>query len=229
MRSVLGFTSTPFSTMKFAAYLAALAVIAGASFVSRRPQQPVKLALAPTEKGAPAALFDVARFGKSADEVLDGMRAAGLPWFLRRAGVRGAWDTRHPGQMTLALTWNGKTIGRYIERVEPIDADRTRAYFAFEPADMALVQRLAAPVDTTLDPPGLLRAIEAEHVRASLYGDGFRLSVLKPGAPLNLLSAFTSGVWPEPKRDADQFPLSHAEEEEASVRQAYRREAEAAP
>jgi hypothetical protein len=215
---------SPFSGLKFTAYLAALAVIAGVSLVPRGPR-PVKLPTPRNEKAAPAAMFDVVRMGKSADEVFDGMRAAGLPWFLRRAGVTGVWDTSQPGQLVMTLRWDGKIVGRYIERVEAIDADRTRAYFGFEPGDMALVQRLVAPVDSTLDAPGVLRAIEAEHVRAGLYGDGFRMSVLKPDAPLNLLSRFTSGVRPEPQRDRDDFLLNDAEQEEAVIRQAYRREA----
>ncbi len=228
MRSLLVFTSTPFSKWKFAAYLTGLAVIVGASLVSRGPPPPVRLPLPQDGKGAPSTMFDVVRFGKASDEVLEGMHAAALPWFLRRAGVKGEWDTSHAGQLVMALSWNGQHVGRYIERVEPIDADRTRAYFGFEPDDMALVQRLVAPVATTLDPQGVLRAIEAEHVRASLYGDGFRLSVLRPGAPLNLLSAFTSGVTPEPTRETDHFALDYAEEEEANIRQAYRTEAKTA-
>jgi hypothetical protein len=228
MRSFLAFTSTPFSKTKFVAYLTGLAVLAVVSFVPRGPQQPVTLALTQDGKDAPSAMFDVVRLGKAADEVLEGMRAAGLPYYLRRAGVTGDWDTSHPGQLIMTLRWDGKRVGRYIDRVEPIDADRTRAYFGFEPGDMALVQRLAARVDTTLDPQGLMRAIEAEHVRASLYDDGFRPGMLKPGAPRNLLSAFTSGVAPEPTRDTDHFPLDYAEQEEANIRQAYRREAESA-
>jgi hypothetical protein len=220
--------SSPYSSGKFAAYLAALAVLAGVSLVPRGPAPPVRLAVPQDGKAAPAAMFDVVRFGMSADEVLEGMRAAGVPWFLRRAGVTGVWEPGHAGLLILTLSLDGKRLGRYIERVEPIDADRTRAYFGFEPGDMALVGRLAAPVDTTLDPQGLLRAIEAEHVRASLYGDGFRLGVLKPDAPLNLMSSFTSGVRAELPRDRDDFPLDSEEQGQARVRDAYRREAAAA-
>lgn len=229
MISILAARNTPFSKGKFAAYLAVMALITGVSLVPRGPRETVKLTVAQDGKSAPAATFDVVRFGMAADEVLAGMRAAGLPWYLRGAGVSGVWETSHPGLLVMTLTLDGKSVGRYIERVEPIDPDRTRAYFGFEPGDPALVRRLAAPVDTTLDPEGLMRAIEAEHVRASLYGDGFRLSVLTPDAPVNLLSSFTSGVRAEPRRDRDDFELDQAEEGEARVREAYRREAEAAP
>jgi hypothetical protein len=228
MRPLLAVRSTPYSPGKFAGYLAALAVLAGVSLAPREPAPPVRLPLPLDGTTAPAAAFDVVRFGMSAGEVLEGMRAAGVPWYLRRAGVTGAWDTSRPGQLVMTLSLDGKSVGRYIERVEAIDADRTRAYFGFEPGEPALVRRLVAPVDTTLDPEGLMRAIEAEHVRASLYGDGFRLSVLKPDAPVNLLSGLTSGVRAEPRRDRDDFQLDQDEEYEARVREAYRREAEEA-
>jgi hypothetical protein len=226
MNSFFAFTASPFSRTKFVAYLGGLAAIAAVSFVPLGSHPPERILLAQDGKGAPAALFDLVRFGRPADEVVESLRQAGIPWFLRRAGVTDQMDASHPGQLVITLVWNSRVVGRYIERVEPIDADRTRVYIAFEPGDMALVRRLAAPVDTTLDPQSLLRVTLAEHVRASIDGDGFRLRVLKPGAPGNQLSAIFGALAHETRRDSDDFPLDEAEQEDATIRHAYRDEAE---
>ncbi len=228
MISVFAFSPSRFSKAKFVIYLLGLAAIAGLSFVPFGPLPPEPIVLSQEEGGTGGALFDLLRFGKPSEEVRDALPAIGIPWFLRRAGVTGKIDASDPAQLVMTLTRNGKGFGRYIERVQPIDADRSRLYIAFEPDDMALVRDLAAPIDTTLDPPGLLRVTLAEHVRSSIDGGGFRLSVLRPGAPRNPLTALFGALRVEPRRDTDNFPLEGADRGEAAIRQAYRDEAKRA-
>jgi hypothetical protein len=228
MMSVFALSASPFSKSKFAGYLVGVAAIAGLSFVHFGPLAPEPVALTRDGAGAEGALFELQRFGRPADELRDRLPGIGIPWFLRRAGVLGQVDLRDPAQVVITLAWGGKIVGRYIERTQPIDADRTRLYVAFEANDMALVRRLAAPIDTTLDPPSLLRVTMAEHVRASIDGDGFRLSVLKPDAPRYKLDALFGALTPQPSRDTDNFALGDADREDAAIRQAYRDEAKRA-
>ena len=228
MISIRAFSTFPFSKARFAAYLLGVAAIAGLSFVHFGPRPPEPVVLKQEAGGTDGTVFELVRFGKPSDEVRNSLPAIGIPWFLRRAGVTGNIDARDPTQLVITLTRDGKDIGHYIERVQPIDADRTRLYIAFEPNDMAQVQRLAAPIDTTLDPQSLLRTTLAEHVRCSLDGGGFRLSVLRPGAPRNPLDAIFAKLKTEPRRDTDTFPLDGRDSGEAAIRKAYRDEAERA-
>jgi len=225
---LLAFSTSPLNKPKLAAYLLAMAAIAGFSWAPLGPRAGAPVALPQDGGGPPRAVFALLRFGKPADEVLEHLPAIGIPWFLRRAGVTGTVSASGPGQIDIALSWNGSAVGRYTERVQPIDADRARVYFAFEPGDMALVQRLAAPIDSSLDPLSLLRMTLAEHVRSSLDGDGFRINVLKPDSPRHKLDALFGGIRAEPRRDSDDFQLDDADLEEASIRKAYRDEAERA-
>lgn len=228
MMPVFAFSMSPFSRTKFAAYLLGLAAVAGLPLTPAGPRAAEPFALKQDGPGAQGAVFDLLRFAKPSHEILEGLPTIGIPWFMRRAGVAGQASASDPSQLVITLAWDGKIVGRYIERVQPIDADRTRLYLAFEPADMALVRRLAAPIDSTLDPLSLLRVTLAEHIRSSMDGDGFRLSVLEPDAPRSKLTAIAGALRAESRRDSDIFPLSGPDSEEAAVRQAYRDEAERA-
>ncbi len=230
MMSLFAFSASPFSKMKFAAYLLGLAAIAGLSFNPLGPHAAKPVVMEQDGAAAPGTEFELLRFGQPSDEVLDSLEGVGIPWFLRRAGVTGEIGARYPGQsapgqIVITLMWDGKTVGRYIERVQPIDEDRTRVYLAFEPTDMALVRRLAAPVDTTLDPLSLLRVTGAEHIRCSMDNDEFRVSVLKPDAPGFKLDAIFRAIKEQPNRDSDIFPLDSADGDGAAIRKAYRDEA----
>lgn len=225
MMSLFAFSTSPFSKIKFAAYLFGLVAIMGISFNPLRPHAAKPVAVEQDGATAPAAMFELLRFGRPSDEVLDDLPAIGIPWFLRRAGVTGEIGPSDPGQVVITLTLNGQTVGRYVERVLPIDADRARLYLAFEPTDMALVRRLAEPIDTTLDPLSLLRVTGAEHVRSSLDHDEFRVSVLKPDFPGFILDAIFGAVKHRPNRNSDTFPLERGESEGAAIRKAYRDEA----
>jgi hypothetical protein len=221
MMSLLGFSPAPFSTVKFVACLVGLMAIAGLSYAP--------LVLRPPEQVTVSQdVFDLVRFSKPVEEVRDMLPTIGIPWFLRRAGVKGLIDTSDPVQMIMTLVLEGQIVGRYIERVEPIDPDRSRLYVAWAPADMTLVQRLAAPIDTSLDPASLMRVTLAEHIRSSLDGGGFQLGVLKPGALRSILSGGFGGTVAHPRRVTDDFPLEAADKEAAAIRRAYRAEAERA-
>jgi hypothetical protein len=224
MMSLFAFSPSPFSKIKFAAYMLGLLVIIGISFNPSRPHAPEPVVLKQDDAQAPGTAFQLLRFGRASDELLDELPEIGIPWFLRRAGVTGAIDASDPDQLVITLTLDGKTFGRYIERVQPIDADRTRLYLAFEPTDMEIVRRLAAPVDTTLDPVSLLRVTGAEQIRSSLDYDEFRVSVLKPDTPGFMVDAALGAIRQQP-RNTDSFPLDDREMDRAAIRRAYHDEA----
>ena len=214
MMSLFDFSVAPFSRTKFAATMLGLAAITLAALISvgpraAAPKQDGPHAAAPKQDGpaTQGAVFDLLRFGTSSDEVLDDLPAIGIPWFMRAAGVTAQAGVSDPGQLVTTLIWNGKNVGRFIERVEPIDEDRTRLWLAFEPDEMALARRLASPIDSKLDPVTLLRVTMTEHVRSSMAGDSFRSGVLQPVSPRNRLDAAASALRGEQRLDTDSFPL----------------------
>jgi hypothetical protein len=228
MMSLFAFRAAPFSKTKFAAYMLGLAAITVASLTpaARHEAEPV----APKQDGpaTPGAVFDLLRFGTPSDEILARLPAIGIPWFMRRAGVTTQAGASDPGQLVTTIIWNGKNVGRYIERVQPIDADRTRLTLGFEPDDMALVRLLVAPINSKIDPVSLLRVTLTEHVRSSIAGDGFRSSVLEPGSFRSRLDAAASALKREQRLDSDNFPLTGDEIEAAGIRRAYHDQAKRA-
>ena len=225
MMSLFAFSPSSFSKLRFAVYLLGLLAITGISFNPLRPHPAEPVVLKQDGAETSGAAFQLMRFGRPPDELLDDLPEIGIPWFLRRAGVTGEIDAGDPGQLVITLTLEGKTVGRYIERVQPIDEDRSRLYIAFEPTDMELVRRLAAPIDTALDPLSLLRVTAAEHIRSSLDYDEFQVSVLKPDSPGFMLDAMFKGMRQQPNRDTDSFPLQSGEMDRAAIRRAYHDEA----
>jgi hypothetical protein len=142
--------------------------------------------------------------------------------------VSAQFDANDPRRVTIALTWQGKPVGRYIETIQPIDADRSRLYLAFVPNDIASVRRLAAPIDTTLDPLTLMRATLTEHVRSSIDGGGFRLGILNPDSLQSGMASLLGALAADPERTTDDFPLSGADRDAAAIRRAYREESKRA-
>src|ERR1700722_4204411 len=108
------FITPPFSAPKFATYLAGLAVVAGLS-LSPFGNRPVPGAYA--WRDDPAALapsFDLIRFAKPRDDIEDQWEEIGIPWFLRNEGVVGVVAAEQPHRLTIALTWQGKALGRIV-------------------------------------------------------------------------------------------------------------------
>jgi hypothetical protein len=123
------------------------------------------------------------------------------------------------------LRWQGRALGQIIERTEAITAERTRLYLAFVPDDMDLVRRLAAPIDTSLDPVGLVRATLAEHVRSRLDGDDFNLEILQPDSLLAKLKRLGGAGGDVRHPLTDDVPPVAADPGAAAIDQAYKDEA----
>jgi hypothetical protein len=224
MMSLFGFSAARFSRTKFVLYLLGLAAITFASLTPARPRLAEPGAPRQESLAAQAPVFDLLRFGTPSDEILDDLPAIGIPWFMRDAGVTTRVWLSDPGKLVTTLIWKGEVVGRYIERVQLIDADRTRLYLSFEPVDMALVSLLAAPIHSKFDPVSLLRVTLTEHVRSSMAGDSFRSSVLEPGPGRNRLDAVASALRNQQRLDSDNFPLTGDEIEAAGIRRAYQDE-----
>jgi hypothetical protein len=212
--------SAPFSWLRFGAFMAGLAVIAGISLHRAGDAAQTAAGQAATE-----AQFDVVRFGAPAEEIRGQLRQLGLPWFLRKQGASGRFDWNGDGNATLSVIWRGQSVGRFVERLVAIDADRSKLLVAFAPGDPTLLSQLVAGVDTKYDPASLLRVIMIEHARSSIEGDSFDLSVLEksPG----FLTLLFRGVRRDEPR-TDDFPLSSRDQAAANLRRAYREEAKRA-
>jgi hypothetical protein len=228
-------SSAPFSWLRFGAFMASLAVIAGVSLLAAEAPDRARDA-APTAAGQPAtteagqpatteAQFGVVRFGAPTEEIRGQLRQLGLPWFLRRQGASGQFDWDGDGNATLRVTWRGQSVGRFVERLVAIDADRSKLLIAFAPDDPALLRQLVAGVDTKYDPASLLRVVMIEHARSGIEGDSFDVGVLEksPGF-LALVIKGARGGAPQ----TDDFPLSSRDQEAANLRRAYREEAKRA-
>ncbi len=185
------------------------------------PSQPqVQATEAPTESS-----FAVLRFGRPAEEIRRELRQVGLPWFLRRLGATGRFDDR--GDISIDVVVQGKSPGRYIERLVPIDADRSKLFVAFVPADAALLRNLVASIKTVYDPVSLMRVAMMEHTRSSLAGESFNLRVLD-GPPKTSGGSFLErlnslGMCPPPQ--TDDFPLCDRDRDAAKIRHATRAKA----
>jgi hypothetical protein len=219
------FITPPFSAPKFAIYLGALAVVTGLS-LSPFGNRAVPGAYPwRDDPAAQAPSFDLIRFAKPLDDIEVQWEEIGIPWFLRNAGVVGVVAADQQHRLTISLTWQGKALGRIVEKTEMITPGGTRLYLAFVPDDMALVRQLAAPIDTTLDPVGLIQTTLDEHVRSRLDGESFDLSILKPGSLetmlLHMLHASDALRHPA----TDNFPASTIDTGAAAIEKAYRDEA----
>ena len=216
--------SAPFSWLRFGAFMAGLAVIAGFSVLPAKAPDRARDA-AQTAAGQAAtteAQFAVVRFGAPAEEIRGQLRQLGLPWFLRKQGASGQFDWDGDSNATLRVIWRGQSVGRFVERLVAIDADRSKLLVAFAPADPTLLRQLVAGVDTEYDPVSLMRVVMIEHARSSIEGDSFDVSVLEksPGF-LKLVFRGARGVEPR----TDDFPLSGRDQAAANLRRAYREEA----
>ena len=215
--------SAPFSWLRFGAFMAGLAVIAGISLL---PAKAPDLARDPAQTAAghatTEAQFGVVRFGAPAEEIRGQLRQLGLPWFLRKQGASGQFDWDGDSSATLTVIWRGQSVGRFVERLVAIDADRSKLLVAFAPADPALLRQLVAGVETEYDPVSLMRVVMIEHARSSIEGDSFDVSVLEknPGF-LKLVLRGVRGAEPR----TDDFPLSSRDQGAANLRRAYREEA----
>ena len=123
------------------------------------------------------------------------------------------------------MIWRDQPVGRYVERLVAIDADRSKLLVAFVPGDQALLRQLVAGVDTKYDPVSLVRVVMIEHARSSIEGDSFDLSVLEK-SPGFLTLFLRSAHRDEPR--TDDFPLPRRDQEAANLRRAYREEAKRA-
>jgi hypothetical protein len=219
--------STPFSWLRFGAFMAGLAVIAGISLLLAEAPDPARDA-AQTAAGQAAtteAQFGVVRFGAPAEEIRGQLRQLGLPWFLRRQGASGQLDWDGDGNATLRVIWRGQSAGRFVQRLVAIDADRSKLLVAFEPGDPALLRQLVADVDTKYDPVSLMRVVMIEHARSSIEGDSFDVSILEK-SPGFLALVIRGARRVEPR--TDDFPLSSRDQAAANLRRAYREEAKRA-
>jgi len=217
-------TSAPFSWLRFGAFMAGLAVIAGFSLLPARAPD-LDRGAAQTAAGGAAtteAPFGVVRFGAPAEEIRGQLRQLGLPWFLRRQGASGQFAWQVDSNATLEVIWRGQSVGRFVERLVVIDTDRSKLLVAFVPADPALLRQLVAGIETKYDPASLMRVVMIEHARSSIEGDSFDLSILEknPG----FLTRFLRGARGDERR-TDDFPLSDRDREAANLRRAYREEA----
>ena len=227
-------TSAPFSWLRFGTFMAGLAVIAGISLLAKAPDRARDAAqtaagrAAQTEAGHAAtteAQFGVVRFGAPAEEIRGQLRLLGLPWFLRKQGAIGQFDWDGDSNATLGVIWRGQSVGRFVERLVAIDADRSKLLVAFAPADPALLRQLVAGVDTEYDPVSLMRVVMIEHARSSIEGDSFDVGVLEK-SPGFLAQVFRGVRGTEPR--TDDFPLSGRDQAAANLRRAYREEAKRA-
>ena len=123
------------------------------------------------------------------------------------------------------MIWRGQSVGRFVERLVAIDADRSKLLVAFAPDDPALLRQLVAGVDTKYDPVSLMRVVMIEHARSSIEGDSFDVSVLEK-SPGFLALVFRGARRVEPR--TDDFPLSSRDQAAANLRRAYREEAKRA-
>ena len=216
--------SRPFSWLRFGAFMTGLAVIAGISLLAAGAPDPTHDAAqaAAGQAGTAGAEFGVVRFGAPAEEIRGQLRLVGLPWFLRRQGASGQFDWDGDGTATLGVMWRGQPVGRFVERLVAIDADRSKLLVAFAPADPALLRQLVAGIDTRYDPVSLMRVVMIEHARSSIEGDSFDLGVLEksPG----ILARVIRGARESAPR-TDDFPLSDRDQAAANLRRAYREEA----
>jgi hypothetical protein len=218
--------SAPFSWLRFGAFMAGLAVIAGISLLSAEaPDRARDVAQTAAEQATTEAQFGVVRFGAPAEEIRGQLRQLGLPWFLRKQGASGQFDWDGDSNATLRVIWRGQSVGRFVERLVAIDADRSKLLVAFVPDDPTLLRRLVAGIDTRYDPVSLMRVVMIEHTRSSIEGDSFDLSVLEKN-PGFLTLVFRGARRVEPR--TDDFPLSSRDQEAANLRRAYREEAKRA-
>jgi hypothetical protein len=219
--------SAPFSWLRFGAFMAGLAVMAGFSLLpARAPDRARDAAQSAAGQAATTeAQFDVVRFGAPAEEIRGQLHLLGLPWFLRKQGASGQFDWDGDSNATLTVIRRGQSVGRFVERLVAIDADRSKLLVAFEPAHPALLRQLVAGVDTKYDPVSLMRVVMIEHARSSIEGDSFDVSVLEksPGFLARVLRG-VRGVEPR----TDDFPLSSRDQAAANLRRAYREEAKRA-
>ena len=225
--SPFSLTSAPFSWLRFGAFMAGLAVIAGISLLPAEAPDRARDA-AQTAAGQAAtteAQFGVVRFGAPAEEIRGQLRQLGLPWFLRKQGASGQFDWDGDSDATLSVIWRGQSVGRFVERLVAIDADRSKLLVAFTPADPALLRQLVAGIDTKYDPVSLMRVVMIEHARSRIEGDTFDVGVLEknPGFLARLLRDVRGD-----ERRTDDFPLSDRDQAAANLRRAYREEAERA-
>jgi hypothetical protein len=215
MMAFLIWRETPFSWPRFLGFLACLALVAVLSLMSGRSQ-----AVLPPE-GGPAR--ESLRLGRPMAELYPELRQIGLPWFLRRAGSKAAISGDGASELAFDVELSGHKLGRYVERLERLDDDRTKIWISFEVSDAQAVASLAAPVKSRFSPADLLRTILKEHIRSELSGDGFDLSVLEnTHAPLvSLFSRLISHARPCPPPRTDDFPLCGEDATAAKVRRAY--------
>jgi hypothetical protein len=217
--------STPFSWLRFGAFMAGLAVIAGFSLLTTRAPDGDTAQTAARRAATAEEQFGVVRFGAPAEEIRGQLRQLGLPWFLRRLGASGQFDWGDDSNATLGVIWRGEPVGRFVERLVAIDADRSKLLVAFAPADPALLRQLVAGIDTKYDPVSLMRVVMIEHARSSIEGDSFDVSVLEKN-PGFLTLLFRGARGGEPR--TDDFPLSSRDQAAANLRRAYREEAKRA-
>jgi hypothetical protein len=193
---------------------AMLAMLADQHQIPAQPQ--ASATVAPSEKP-----FTVLRFGRPAEEIRRQLPLVGLPWFLKRLGATGAY-VDDGGEFSIEVVVQGKKIGRYVERLVPIDADRSKLFVDFVPADAALLADLVASLETAYDPPTLMRVVMFEHTRSAIAGESFNLRVLD-GAPSSSGGTFLEklrnlGMCPPPQ--TDDFPLCDRDRDAANIRHA---------
>jgi hypothetical protein len=181
------------------------------------PAQPQVQATEPPEETP----FTVLRFGRPAEEIRRQLPLVGLPWFLRRAGATGAFADSG-GKLSIEVVVQGRKLGRYVEWLAPIDADRSKLIITFVPADAALLGDLVASLNTAFDPPTLMRVVMMEHTRSTLADEPFNLGVLD-GAPNSPAGSFLEkvhnlGMCPSPQ--TDDFPLCDRDRYAANIRHA---------
>ena len=214
--------ATPFSWLRFGAFMAGLAVIAGFSLLAARAPDRDAAQTAAGQAATTEEQFGGVRFGAPAEEIRGQLRQLGLPWFLRRQGASGQFDWGDDSNATLSVIWRDQPVGRFVERLVAIDADRSKLLVAFAPADPALLRQLVAGIDTKHDPVSLMRVVMIEHARSSIEGDSFDVSILEKN-PGFLTLVFRGARRAEPR--TDDFPLSSRDQATANLRRAYREEA----
>jgi hypothetical protein len=219
--------STPFSWLRFGAFMAGLAVIAGISLLLADAPDRARdgAQTAAGEAATTEAQFGVVRFGTPAEEIRAQLRLLGLPWFLRKQGASGQFDWDGDSNATLGVIWRGQSVGRFVEQLVAIDADRSKLLVAFAPDDPGLLRQLAAGIDTKYDPVSLMRVVMIEHARSGIEGDSFDVGVLEKN-PGFLALVFRAASRVEPR--TDDFPLSDRDQAAANLRRAYREEAKRA-
>jgi hypothetical protein len=188
--------------------------------LAAQPQIPAQPQVQTTEPPEETP-FTVLRFGRPAEEIRRQLPLVGLPWFLRRAGATGAFADSG-GKLSIEVVVQGKKIGRYVEWLAPIDADRSKLIITFVPADAALLGDLVASLNTAFDPPTLMPLVMMEHTRSALADEPFNLRVLE-GAPNGSGGSFLEklhslGMCPPPQ--TDDFPLCDRDRYAANIRHA---------